>query len=72
LSDLLDDELEGLPAEEKERHLKSIKGEGHKHWITQPNLEKGLKYFMNAYETIIVGMIEKDWTKDYLVSIADK
>ena len=40
-------------------------------WRNYETLEKGYRYFMSAYESTIVGIIEKNTHVEYLDSIQD-
>jgi hypothetical protein len=71
LSALLDDELAHYDKKEKDLHAQKISEHGHQYWAIKPELTKGYRYFMSAYESSIVAIIEKDSHSAYLESISD-
>ena len=59
LSFLLDDELAGLTEEKKKAAQISINQEYEQFWQSNQHIEKGYQYFMTAFESTIVAIVEK-------------
>jgi hypothetical protein len=72
LSYLLDDELADLPASRKEKANAEINQDPELFWAKNKDIERGYKYFMNAYESTIVAVVEKGHHKQYVESIENQ
>lgn len=64
----MDDELADMSEEEHQQAVKDISGKQEEFW-NDGRTEKGYRYFMLAYESTIVAVVERGQHTDHLTAI---